>query len=400
MNKEIKVPLDVTIIYDRERVEKVGMGYIIVADSNSNKDIAKKSSYFLSPNDKLSKLKLNNTGFSIKLDKNSTKEFEYYGGGTVVLLKLDHPDFDEDFKENNENLRIKIFLEDYLRILKTTSSINGNIEETFSLALIKGFPDIYELVCENQAENLQVYLGKSKLLKESKKTSKWIFGHKYLLEDNKEYLYLGKVHLFSDTNNNRYRITNICYPLHYYTNFSKSGNLLLELTGELKLLLQTTDSDFSVVLEKIYEKFDKYTIPIKFRKTLPSGVDLGEIITNNLNVSFNDIRNKILISKIDNSIKGSEELLELADFIDILFVISDTGTLNFPKDVSDKIMQLYEDLIICQQKNFSLSTPIGNILSYCRINYTGTMNYFKDVFSIDIVKRAQDILEKIRNPKP
>ena len=63
------------------------MGYIIVADSNSNKDIAKKSSYFLSPNDKLSKLKLNNTGFSIKLDKNSTKEFEYYGGGNSCFIK-------------------------------------------------------------------------------------------------------------------------------------------------------------------------------------------------------------------------------------------------------------------------------------------------------------------------
>lgn len=46
--KEIKVPLEVTLIYDRERLEEMcGMGFINVADSNSNKDVVKKSSYFL-----------------------------------------------------------------------------------------------------------------------------------------------------------------------------------------------------------------------------------------------------------------------------------------------------------------------------------------------------------------
>lgn len=403
--KEIKVPLEVTLIYDRERLEEMcGMGFINVADSNSNKDIVKKSSYFFSSEDKLVKLKVSNTGFSIRL-KDCSPEFEYYSGDMVISLEIDHPDFDENFKENNKNLKIRIFLENYLRILKTTSSVNGDIEEKFSLALVKGFPEIYELVCENQVENLQEHMRKAKLLKESKKTSKWIFGHKYLLEDNKEYLYLGKIHLFSDTYSSSFntRIANIHFSLYFYTNIGKSGNLLLELTEELKLLLQTVDSDFSLVLERIYEEFNEYTIPIKFRKNLPSGVDLGEVITNNFNASFDDIRNRILVSKIDNSsIKDMDELYKLQAIVDSLLTLSDTGTLNFPKNVSDKIIQFYEDSVVSRYKqtNCSSSTPIGSIVSYCGINYTGTINYFKDIFSIDIIKRSQDIIENLRNPKP
>lgn len=407
--KEIKVPLEVTLIYDRERIEEMcGMGFINVADSNSNKDITKKAGYFFSSEDKLVKLKVSNTGFSVRL-KDCSPEFECYSGDMVISLEIDHPDFDENFKENNKNLKIRIFLENYLRILKTTSSVSGDIEEKFSLALVKGFPEIYELVCENQVENLQEHVRKAKLLKESKKTSKWVFGHKYLLEDNKEYLYLGKIHLFSDTYSSSFsnRAANIHFSLYFYTNIGKSGNLLLELTEELKLLLQTMDPDFSLILEKIYEEFDEYTIPIKFRKNLPRGVDLGEVITNNFNVSFDDIRNKILVSKIDdnNSIKDLNELYKLQALVDSLLTLSDAGTLNFPKNVSDKIIQFYENLVVYRYKqttysSYSSSAPIGSIVAHCGINYNGTINYFKDIFSIDIVKRSQDIIEKLRNPKP
>ena len=101
--KEIKVTLEVTLIYDRERLEEMcGMGFINVADSNSNKDIVKKSSYFFSSEDKLVKLKVSNTGFSVRL-KDCSPEFEYYSGDMVISLEIDHPDFDENFKENNKN---------------------------------------------------------------------------------------------------------------------------------------------------------------------------------------------------------------------------------------------------------------------------------------------------------
>lgn len=389
MNKEDKLPLEVFLIYNQEELEN-GKGDIYVADVDSKRDLDYKSNCFYGcDTNKNVVLKLKNEGFIVKLSNDSSgyplvrKNLE-----DCVELIIDHPDFDENFNDVKQFLRIAVPLRNYLEIVKTSTSINGEIQEKFSLVLIKGNLQAYELVSENSVEELKKYQERSKLQRVSKKTSKWVFGHKYLLDNNDEYICLGSIFMYSEIARSRYSY----FGPSRYISVPNEGALIIKLTDEVNEVLQDTELDFSNIINVLYEKV-RYFTDLIFRKKLYSAVDCGEYFTNKQSKTFNEVRDDIINYTISKCI-DSDDLDTAYSKLEELFILSDTNTLSFPKNVLEKIFKLYEWKI---KKELNCYRSFTWADFYRTISYsygtTSYQNFFKDVFSINILDKAKEIYD-------
>ena len=234
-----------------------------------------------------------NSGFTLGILRSFESENAYHlqnssfgSSGLCVRLSISHP----DFPVLDKKICVLVPVGDFMIALDKSGYISdGALHGTFCLGLNLGISSV-TLELEDKNSDLEKEKEAGKLLSTTRKTSKWIPGHKYLLPSREVLVYLGRAekilsHKFYSSKNIKSLFSSLALGMSMYEvmNDSVPVFLLLDLKRDYSTYGKTIPQFLKSTLTESVDNTDPNNIDVLdfqgiFSNKIPGAVDLGKFL--------------------------------------------------------------------------------------------------------------------------
>ena len=363
-----------TYIVSKEKTsasKKETIFYRIASSLNNNKDISHKLR-----DEDIKELVIRNSKFELGVTDGTKVTFDKEGLVSVSITN------DEIKKRINYDLEVFISIDNFFDILKSSNNYitDGSFHgyyyfDNYKVSGTNVYKSSFILDDKNEIDG---EVEKGRLLSQEKKTTTYIPGHKYLLKNRDEILYLGSVSEFKK-NINGYEKHCSVFHRNFNSRLSDYETVIPKATQNRDLIINLTN------LDDICSNYYTNTSVTSFIKA-SKGQDCEKFLTNWIEyiitlpeseyVVQNILETCLETSETRNSGVDMGEFLKVDPVIDLTDTINDYCIKNYTRNVSllsgiklksgsldpnikSKIMEYQTETIKCMIKNiFSRSYSI------------------------------------------
>lgn len=295
-----------------------------------------------------------------------------------VRVKVSNPELDP-----GHTYLLTISLENFLDMTFQTDIINKKFKDQFSIHIAGGY---FTLVSVND-EDYKISAEVGKLLANNRKTTKWIEGHRYLLPNRNEFIYLGKFYGF-------YHYSLVPDKFSYGISRQSQRYLCMNLTGNHPLTFPEKNEKLSEYFNRLVKGFLDKTLDINnllgFTKCT-SAVDLGEVVMKDL-VDLDNVRRYLVTLSL--SFDPNDDILPR-----FLGMSEDKDSCILPE--FRDLMLSYLDQQILKQVLFYIKYPsrIRDSIEYS-IMATSEVNKYASMFNMsdeEIIERVKKLIDSTKH---